>query len=113
MGKAILGPWRETEKFIDFTINYSIISLPCSAQEKCYVLVYVVVASIDRGTDHFCCFAPGPEIAFPFAVCKENNMLTEWGTSRVPTRVIMPLARQLQARWESPKSSTWLTICCY
>ena len=44
---------------------------------KCHVLVYVAVVSIDRGTDHFCCFASGPEIVFPFTVCKENSILTE------------------------------------
>ena len=47
-----------------------------------------MVSSIDRGTNHFCCFAPGLEIAFSFAVRKENGMLTEWGTSRNPIRMI-------------------------
>ena len=65
-----------------------IVSSPCSAYEKCYVLVDVVVPSIDRRTDHFCCFAPGPEIAFPFTLCKDNSMLTERGSIRFPTRMI-------------------------
>ena len=48
-----------------------------------------MVASIERGTDHFCFFAPGPEIAIPFAVCEENIMSTEWGTSRFSTWLTM------------------------
>ena len=70
-----------TGKFGNIRIPTSTVSLPRSAQEKFHVLVDVVVASINRGTDYFCCFALGLEIAFPFAVCKENSMLTEWGTS--------------------------------
>ena len=98
-------------KFGNIRIPSSIVSLPCSAEEKCHVLVDVVVESIDGETNHFCCFAPGPEIAFPFAVCKENSMLTEWGTSRFPTRRISALAllaRQLYARWGSDHAHAYL-----
>ena len=41
------------------------------------VLVDVVVALTDRGTDHFCCFVPGPEIAFPFALADITLLLSE------------------------------------
>ena len=71
---------------------FSSCSLPFSTWAKCHVLMDVVVTSIERETDHFCCFAPGPEIAFPFAACKENSMLTEWGTSWLSTRMITALA---------------------
>ena len=42
----------------------------------------------DRRTDNFFCFAPGPKIAFPFAVCEENSMLTEWGSSRLQCTIL-------------------------
>ena len=58
-------------------------------QNTTTILVNVVDTSIDRGTDNFCCFAPGPEIALPFAVCKEDSMLTEWETSQFPTWLTM------------------------
>ena len=93
---AILGPWCETAKIVDFTINVSSVSLPCSAQEECHVLVDFLVASIDRGTDHFCCFAPGPEIVFPFTLFKKNRILTECGTSPLPTRMITAFASPAQ-----------------
>ena len=70
------------EKFGYVWIPTLIVSLPCSAKGKYYVLVNVVLASIDRRTDHFCCFAPRPEIAFSFAVCNKNSMLTNCGVSR-------------------------------
>ena len=92
----------------------SIVSLPCSSQEKYHVLVIVAVASIYLGTDHFCCFAPSPETAFPFALCEENSMLTKWRTSRFQTLMIIALttfAWQLHARCKSPRSLTWLTMC--
>ena len=40
-------------------------------------------------SDHFCYLATGHEIAFPFAVCKEDSLLTEWGTSRFSTCLTM------------------------
>ena len=60
--------------------------------------------------DNFCCFVLGIEIAFPFAVCKENSMLPKW---RFPTRMITVLdsfARHLHACWESPRFPTFLTM---
>ena len=120
-----LGPWCETAKMIfhdrmspynktyfstlvtkmfgNIRIPTSNVSLPYSAQKKCYLLVDVSVVSIDRGIVHFCCFGPGPKIAFPFAVFKENNMLTEWGTSQ-------DLTCMIHARWEFPRSPTWLKM---
>ena len=68
-----------TEKFGNIRIPTSIVSLPCSEQKKFHVVIDMV-ASSDRGTDYFCCFASGPEIAFPSAVYKENSTLfTKWG----------------------------------
>ena len=102
-----------TGKFRNFRIPTSIVSLLCIAWEKYHVLVYVVIASSDRGTDHFCCFALDLEITFPFAVCKENSMLTELGISRFPPHMITALAsfaRQLHTCWESASYPTWLTM---
>ena len=39
-----------------------------------------MVASVDCGIDNFFGFVLGSEILLPFAACKENSMLTEWGT---------------------------------
>ena len=50
-----------TRKFANIRIPTSIVRLSCSEQEKFHLFVDVVVASIDRGTDHFCCFTSGPQ----------------------------------------------------
>ena len=57
-------------KFGNIQIPTWTVNLPYSAWEKCYVLV-VVVASINCGPDHFCCFAPHPDI---FAYSFNNEL---------------------------------------
>ena len=66
-------------------------SVPCSAYEKFHVFIDVVVASIDREIDHFCSFAPGPEIAFYFYwgvnkwIClpRRGKKCTLWPPNRI------------------------------
>ena len=106
-----------TRKFGNTRIPTSIVTLPCSAQEKFHVFVDVVVALIDRRTDLFCCFAPSPKIAFLFGVscalkirlslllerCENGGFLPSLAGG---TKVIFHPTGRLEISWKCECEST-------